>query len=86
MFCSKRNILGNLKAQFTLVSLIMVFIMLLIFAKMYPIMEPFITELVDSFTASGDPMSALLMSLIPFFIVVAIIMSVLWYIVPKRAT
>ena len=72
------------KAQFTLVALIMVFIMLIVFAKMYPIMEPYITDLVTALTGDGFEMASLMVSLIPFMIATAIIMSIIYYIVPTK--
>lgn len=68
-----------MKGQFTIVSLVMVLIMLIVYSQLYPVMEPFITDLIGE----SDPATATLISLIPFFIALAIIMSVLWYIVPQ---
>lgn len=78
----KRNF--KFKAQFTLVALIMVFIMLIVFAKMYPIMEPYISDLVTALTGDGFEMASLMVSLIPFMIATAIIMSIIYYIVPAK--
>jgi len=78
----KRNF--KFKAQFTLVALIMVFIMLIVFAKMYPIMEPYITDLVVALGLDGYEMASLMVSLIPFMIATAIIMSIIYYIVPSK--
>lgn len=71
----------ELKGQFTVVALIMVFIMLLMFVKFYPTMKSFIDELVPQV----DELTGILISLIPFFIAAAIIMSVTWYIIPKKS-
>jgi len=70
----------ELKAQFTVVALIMIFIMLLIFVKLYPTMKTYIDEV----TPELDEMSALIVSLIPFMVAVAIFMSITWYIIPRR--
>ena len=78
----KRNF--KFKAQFTLVALIMVFIMLIVFAKMYPLMEPYISDLVTSLGLDGYEMASLMVSLIPFMIATAIIMSIIYYIVPSK--
>lgn len=43
-------------------------------------MQPYIAELIGT----TDEMTALMVSLIPFLIAVAIVMSVVWYIIPKR--
>ena len=85
MFSSrKNNFKPGFDAQFTLVALIMVFIMLIVFAKMYPIMEPYISDLVNALLADNYEMASLMISLVPFMIAVAIIMSVIYYIVPRR--
>lgn len=76
-----KMLLGRLKAQFTIYTLIMAFIMLLIFAKLYPIMK----EQIDSLIASGvDELTATIVSLYPFLIATAIIMSVWFYVIPRR--
>lgn len=68
------------KAQFTIISLVMVFIMIIVYSQLYPTIESFLTPLI----ADSDPATATLLSLLPFFIVLAIILSVLWYVVPQR--
>jgi hypothetical protein len=70
----------KLKAQFTIVSLVMVLVMLVVYAYMYPTIETYI----DLLIADSDPATATLISLIPFFIAIAIIMSIIWYIVPQK--
>lgn len=76
------KIYGWFKAQFTIISLIMVFVMLVIYSQLYPVMKPFIDDLIGDL--SGDPATAAIIGMIPFFIAVAIIMSVLYYIIPQR--
>jgi len=83
MFSSKKTNF-KFKAQFTLVALIMVFIMLIVFAKMYPLIEPYISDLVTGLLADNYEMASVIVSLIPFMIATAIIMSIIYYIVPKR--
>jgi len=74
-------LLFKLKAQFTIYTLIMAFIMLLIFSKLYPTIQQTIDELI----ASGcDELTAVVVSLYPFLIAVAIIMSVWFYVIPRR--
>ena len=84
MFSSERNRFKlGLRAQFTLTSLVMVLIMLIVLVKLWPVMEPYISDLVTDMT--GDyAMAAVVMGLVPFFIALAIIMSVLYYIFPRR--
>lgn len=69
----------KMKGQFTIISLVMVLVMLIVYSQLYPVMEPFITDLIGH----SDPATATLISLLPFFIALAIIMSVIWYIVPQ---
>jgi len=80
--CNKNNF--KFKAQFTLVALIMVFIMLIVFAKMYPLIEPYISDLVIDLLGDGYEMASVIVGLIPFMIATAIIMSIIYYIVPRR--
>jgi hypothetical protein len=71
---------GLLKGQFTIISLIMVFVMLVIYSQIYPILKPYVDDLVSE----ADEATAVIVALIPFFIAVAIVMSVLYYIIPQR--
>ena len=71
----------KLKAQFTVYTLIMAFIMLLVFTKLYPTIQEYIDELI----ASGvDSLTAVIVSLFPFMLVVAIMMSIWFYVIPRR--
>jgi hypothetical protein len=71
----------RLKAQFTVYTLIMAFIMLLVFTKLYPTIQLYIDELI----ASGvDSLTAVIVSLFPFMLVVAIMMSIWFYVIPRR--
>jgi hypothetical protein len=47
-------------------------------------MKPFIDDLVDAFIADGDEIGALVVSLIPFMIAVAIVITIFIYAVPRR--
>lgn len=67
------------KAQFTIVSLVMVLVMLVVYSQLYPVIETYINELIGE----SDPATATLISLLPFFIALAILLSVIWYIVPS---
>lgn len=69
-----------LRGQFTIISLIMVFVMLIIYSQIYPVMKPYI----DSLVGESDTATAAIIAMIPFFIAVAIVMSVLYYIIPQR--
>jgi len=70
----------KMRGQFTIISLVMVLVMLVVYSQLYPTIETYISSLI----ATSDPATATLISLLPFFIALAIIMSVLWYIVPQR--
>ena len=69
-----------LKGQFTIISLVMVLIMIIVYSQLYPVIEPFLATLIND----SDPATATLVGLIPFFIALAVIMSVLWYVIPQR--
>jgi hypothetical protein len=77
MFLKNRN---GFRGQFTIVSLIEILIMLIVYSKLYPVLEPFITDLVNV----SDPATGAILGMVPFFIAVAIIMSITWYIIPQR--
>lgn len=70
----------RISGQFTIVSLVMTLVMLVVYSQLYPTIEGYITVLIGE----SDPATATLLSLLPFFIAIAIIMSVIWYIVPQR--
>lgn len=70
----------RISGQFTIVSLVMVLVMLIVYSQLYPTIEGYINVLIGE----SDPATATLLSLLPFFIAIAIIMSVIWYIVPQR--
>ena len=70
---------SRIKAQFTMVALVGVLIMIIVYSQLYPIIEPFINTLI----ATSDPATATVISLIPFFIAVSILLSVLYYIMPS---
>jgi hypothetical protein len=53
--------------------------MIIVYSQLYPIIEPFITDLVNV----SDPASATIISLIPLFIAISILLSVLSYIMPS---
>lgn len=66
------------KAQFTFVGVIVVFVTLIIFMVMYPILNEFIT----TYSANMDTTTATLLKLVPFFMLVGIVLSILFYITP----
>jgi len=82
--CKHMLVKSFLKGQFTLVALVMLLIMLIVFARMFPMIDTYLTTLIADLTAGGYTISALLMSLVPLLIAVAIITSIFWYMVPRR--
>lgn len=70
----------RISGQFTIVSLVMTLVMLVVYSQLYPTIEGYIQTLIGE----SDPATATLLGLLPFFIAIAIIMSVIWYIVPQR--
>ena len=71
---------SRIKAQFTMSALVGVLVMIIVYSQLYPVLEPLIQDLINT----SDPATATIVSLIPFFIAVAILLSVLYYIVPSR--
>ena len=68
------------RGQFTIVSLVEILIMLIVYSKLYTVIELSILNL----TNVSDPATGAIISMVPFFIAVAIIMSITWYIIPQR--
>jgi uncharacterized membrane protein YedE/YeeE len=66
--------------QFTIVALVMTLVMIIVYSQLYPVIETFLTPLI----LDSDPATAALLTMLPFFIAIAIIMSVIWYIVPQK--
>ena len=69
---------SRIEAQFTMVALVGVLVMIIVYSQIYPIIEQFLIPLM----ASSDPATATILSLVPFFVAVSILLSVLYYIVP----
>lgn len=69
---------SRIKAQFTMVALVGIFVMILVYSQIYPIIEEFLIPLM----ADSDPATATILSLLPFFVAVSMLLSVLYYIVP----
>lgn len=72
-----------MKGQFTIVAMIMTFIAIIVFIAFYPVLNSFIT---DFLAESDDATLNMVVQLLPFFIVTAIIMGFLWYVIPQRQT
>lgn len=68
------------KGQFTIIGIIMVFVALIVFVGFLPALN----TIIANGTAEADPVSALMLRLIPFLIVIAIIGSIFVYMRPQR--
>lgn len=71
------------KGQFTIVALVMTFVAIIVFVALYPVLNSFIT---DFLAESEDATLNMVVQLLPFFIVIAILMGFLWYVIPQRQT
>ncbi len=70
-----------MKGQFTIISLIMVFVIIVFFSALYPTLA----LVIENFLAiSNDSLTNTMISLIPFFIVLAIVLTIIFYIYPHR--
>ena len=70
----------KIKAQFNLEVLLMSFITLVVFSHLYPTMK----EMIDDLVPQTDPLTAILVQLLPFLIISAIIGTIWKYTLPKR--
>jgi len=71
-----------MKGQFTIISLMMIFVTLIVFAVLYPTLSQYI-ELAQA-EMENDTTTSIMLGLIPFFIVVGIILSIIFYVIPHR--
>lgn len=73
--------MNYMKGQFTIFALVMVFVSIIVFVILYPTINTFITD----FTAnSSDTTLNMVIQLLPFFMLLAIILSVVFYAIPQR--
>ena len=79
-----RSMLGrSFKGQFTIVALLMVVITLVVFVYVYP---PIWTNIITPALANiSDATVVAMINVSPFLFVVAILVSIIWYIVPQRS-
>ena len=70
---------ARLPGQFTIVALILTLLLILILARFHPILRAYIDDVIPGM----NPMDATLLSTVPFFILLFIMMSAIWYIVPR---
>lgn len=68
------------KGQFTIISLIAVFLTLILFSAFYPMLNTYLSQLI----AQSDSLTAFLLQMIPAFIAIAIILTIVFYVIPHR--
>jgi len=73
-----RNFMGAHKGQYTVVALIATFMVIVAFVAIYPILY----SQIQSVLPQMDAYTQTLMLLIPFFIVLAIIMTIIYLVIP----
>jgi len=66
--------------QYTVVSLIMTVVLIIIYTQMYPIMKDYI----DDVTGDMTSLDAAVISVIPFFVLLVIMLNMLWYVMPRQ--
>jgi len=72
---------GEMKGQFTIVALIMLLITVMVYTFIYP---AFWSVIEPQLSGISDPSVVALIQLSPFLMMVAIFVSIIWYIVPQR--
>jgi uncharacterized BrkB/YihY/UPF0761 family membrane protein len=68
----------NLKGQITIVGIISILVVLVVFSAIMPLLN----SVIGNASAEADETTSFLLNLIPFFIVIAIIMSIFYYAKP----
>lgn len=70
----------GLSGQFTVIGLMVVFVTLIVYVAIYPALN----EIIQTNLSQFDPTTQLIIKLIPFFLLLAIILTVVFYVVPHR--
>jgi len=73
----------KMKGQYTIVALIATLITMVAYAVLYPVLTGFINPLILNITVS-DPYTATMLQLVPFFILLSIVLSVVFIVLPVR--
>jgi len=66
--------------QYTIVSLVYTFVLIILYSKLYPVIKTYI----DDVSPSMSPLDASVLALVPFFLLLVIVLSALWYVIPRR--
>jgi len=73
---------GNTKkGQMTIVLLLSTVITIFLYSAIYPILDQAIST---ALSYNPDPATAIMLKLIPFFLLLFIVLGVLWYVIPHR--
>lgn len=70
-------------AQVTIVVLILTFVALIVYVAILPTMLSFIEPTAQQLEQSGDQLTATMLRLFPFIILIGIILAFVWYIMPR---
>ena len=73
----------KMKGQYTIVALIATLITMVAYAVLYPVLTGFINPLILNITVS-DPYTATMLQLVPFFILLSIVLSLVFIVLPVR--
>jgi len=68
------------KGQMAIIGMLMVVLSLITFAYIYPVLH----EILENSTANMSSDVATIISLSPLFLVIMIILSAFWYVIPQR--
>jgi len=77
------EVIGKARAQVTVVVLLLTFVALMLYIAMLPTVTDFITPVADSLDQSGDHMTATMLRMFPFFLLLGILLAFLWYVMPR---
>jgi len=75
---------GAKTGQMTLIVLILTFVALIIYVAMLPTVVNHIDPVATDLEQQGDKWTAFMLRLFPFLILVGLLMSFLWYVMPRR--
>ena len=80
MVLKQKSLTLRFKAQFTIIALVMLLITLIAYVYIMPVFISIINSQIGNFPSD----IAVVISLVPFLILIAILVSIVWYIVPHR--
>lgn len=70
--------------QMTIVVLLMTLVALMVYVALLPTINTMISPVADDLEAQGDSMTATMLRLFPFVILVGILIGALWYVFPRQ--